>query len=61
MNHRDVEYRLEQLADDSWRWIIFPPNKRGAQVVSEQRYASRDDADQACIDEIDRALAETST
>lgn len=29
MNHRDVEYRLEQLADDSWRWIIFPPNKRG--------------------------------
>jgi hypothetical protein len=60
MKHREIDYQTKQLADGSWQWTILPKGSRGRPIISQQRYATQDDADQACKDEIDRGLAETS-
>ena len=56
LEHRDVDYVVEEDRPGIWRWIIFPKIENGPKVVGEAKFRTREAAVAACIEEINNGI-----
>jgi hypothetical protein len=54
LKHRTVEFEARQAQPGRWRWIIQPP--QGRAVVGPAKFATRERAVEACIEEINNGI-----
>jgi hypothetical protein len=56
MKYRNVNFEVDLLAVDTWRWTILPRRASDLTLIGQTRGA-RDQAIAHCMDEIDAILA----
>ena len=58
MKHRDVSYTVEEARPGYWRWAIH--TEASLTLFGEAKHKSREAAIEACIEEIDDTLAQST-
>ena len=53
MNHRTVEYDVQEVQPGRWRWDIYPI---GQTVLGPPKFRTREQAVSACIEEINDGI-----
>jgi hypothetical protein len=55
MRYRSIDFDVEEVSPEQWRWKIFA-SELGPAVTGDPDYASRDDAIGGCVEKIDSEL-----
>jgi len=60
MQHRTVDFGVEEEVPGRWRWIIYPKIEQGLKVVGEAKHRTREAAVSSAIEEINNGIERTN-
>jgi hypothetical protein len=60
MKHAGVEFEVQKLPNNGgskFHWIIYPKKEQASKVIGQDYFSTSEDAQNACIAEIDLGLS----